>query len=224
MGRYELKIQSHRQKLSLVHHKSSQKLKMMFFEPIYLDIDLSNHKPFAKQIDPFQKFCKTHLLQTNCKPSRCKPVQKIPQFLYVNLPEYKPENVQVKINKNGSVELSASKDLVVDSGRNGQRRTTTHIEQTFNLPEYLRKENLLDQVSCKFDDGRLVFSYPEMPVGVKMQINMEEDMIDEKTVYDEKVGKEAINKPGESEEISKPIDLEIVKIVDADGHSEIDVE
>merc|ERR1712117_910497 len=218
----------------------------MFFEPIYLDIDLSSHEPFAKQIDPFQKFCKTHLLQTNCKPSRCKPVQKKPEFMYVNLPEYKPENVQVKINKNGTVELSASKDLVVDSGRNGQRRTTTHMEQTFDLPEYLKKENLLDQVSCTFDDGRLVFSYPEMPVGVKMQINMEEDMVDEETVYDEKVGMDAINETGELvsensgklsnvnevvktivetiEEKSKPIDLEIVKIVDADGNSEIDVE
>merc|ERR1711976_684203 len=223
MGSYELKIQSHT-KTNFSTHKTSQKLKMFFFEPIYLDVDLSNYKPFAKQIDPFQKFCKTHLLQTNCKPSRCKPVQKIPQFLYVNLPEYKPENVQVNINKNGTVELNASKDLVVDSGRNGQRRTTTHFEQTFDLPEYLREENLLDQVSCKFDDGRLVFSYPEMPVGVKMQINMEEDMIDEKTVYDEKVGKEELNESGESEDKSKPIDLEIVKIVDADGHSEIDVE
>merc|ERR1711976_942064 len=223
MGSYELKIQSHRQKLFLdLHHKSSQKLKMMFFEPIYLDFDFSNHKPFTKQIDPFQKFCKTHLLQTNCKPSCCKPVHEIPQFLYVNLPEYKPENVQVKSNKNGTGEVSASKDLVVDSGRNGQRRTTTHFEQRFDLPEYLRKENLLDQVSCKFDDGRLVFSYPEMPVGVKMHINMEEDMIDEKTVYDEKVGKDAIVET--IEEKSKPSDLEIVKIVDVDGHSEIDVE
>merc|ERR1711976_1152600 len=99
-----------------------------------------------------------------------------------------------------------------------------------------------DQVSCKFDDGRLVFSYPEMPVGVKMQINMEEDMIDEKTVYDEKVGKEATNETAESasensgkwssvnaevktivksiEERSKSSDLEVVKIVDVDGHSE----
>merc|ERR1711976_342032 len=213
-------------------HKTSQKLKMMFFEPIYLNIDLSNHKPFANQIDPFQKFCKTHLLQTNCKPSLCKSVQKIPQSLYVNLPEYKPENVQVKINKNGSVELSASKDLVVDSGRNGQRRTTTHFEQTFDLPEYLRKENLLDQVSCKFDEGRLVFSYPEMPVGVKMQINMEEDIIDDETgeSASENSGKlsrvnEAVKTIVETiDEISKPIDLEIVKIVDVDGHSEIDVE
>merc|ERR1712178_609219 len=164
MGSYELKIQSHRQKLPSVH----------------------------------QKIRKSYLLQTNCKPSRCKSVQKIPQSLYVNLPEYKPENVQVKINKNGTVELSASKDLVVDSGRNGQRRTTTYIKRTFDLPEYLKKENLLDQVSCKFDDGRLVFSYPEMPVGVKMQINMEEDMIDEKTVYDEKVCKDTINETGES--------------------------
>jgi len=218
----------------------------MFFEPIYLDIDLSNHKPFAKQIDPFQKFCKTHLLQANCKPSRCKPTQKIPQFLYVNLPDYKPENVQVKINKNGTVELSARKDLVLDSGRNGRRKTTTHIEQTFDLPEYLKKENLLDQVNCKFDDGRLVFSYPEKPVGVKMQINFEEDKVDEETVYDEKINKEAIDETGKSvsensgelsnvnevvktivetiEEKSKPIDLEIVKIVDADGNSEIDVE
>merc|ERR1711963_1375491 len=175
MGSYELKIQSHRQKLPSVHTKIS----------------------------------KSHLLQTNCKPSRCMPAQKISQSLSVNLPEYKPENVQVKINKNGIVELSASKDLVVDSGRNGQRRVATYINQTFDLPEYLKNENLLDQVSCKFDDGRLVFSYPEMPVGVKMQINMEEDMIDEKAVYDEKVGKEAINETGESEEKSKPIDLEI---------------
>jgi len=136
--------------------------------------------------------------------------------------------------------------LVLDSGRNGRRKTTTHIEQTFDLPEYLKKENLLDQVNCKFDDGRLVFSYPEKPVGVKMQINFEEDKVDEETVYDEKINKEAIDETGKSvsensgelsnvnevvktivetiEEKSKPIDLEIVKIVDADGNSEIDVE
>jgi len=112
--------------------------------------------------------------------------------------------------------------------------------------EYLKKENLLDQVNCKFDDGRLVFSYPEKPVGVKMQINFEEDMVDEETVYDEKINKDAIDETGKSvpensgklsnvnevvktivetiEEKSKPIDLEIVKIVDADGNSEIDVE
>merc|ERR1711976_1092079 len=84
--------------------------------------NLSRCRPFKPQTfrQPNRPISK--LLQTNCKPSRCKPVQKIPEFLYVNLPEYKPENVQVKINKNGTVKLSASKDLVVDSGRNGQRR------------------------------------------------------------------------------------------------------
>merc|ERR1711976_484082 len=134
MGSYELKIQSHRQKLTSVHTKIAKAKNNVF------RTNLFRCRPFKLQTfrqtnRPFSKFCKTHLLQTNCKPSRCNQVQKIPEFLYVNLPEYKPENVQVKINKNGTVELSASKDLVVDSGRNGQRRTTTHFEQTFDLPE-----------------------------------------------------------------------------------------
>jgi len=76
-----------------------------------------------------------------------------------------------------------------------------------------------------------------------MQMNFEEDMVDEETVYDEKISKEAIDETGESasedsrklsnvnevvktivETIEKKSNPEMVKIIDTDGHSEIDVE
>merc|ERR1711976_998732 len=99
MGSCGLKIQSHRHKLHSVHTKLFR-------------TNISRHLPFKpqtfRQTDrPFSKILQNPSFEANCKPSRCKPAQKIPQFLYVNLPDYKPENFQVKINKNGTVELSA---------------------------------------------------------------------------------------------------------------------
>merc|ERR1712053_58329 len=82
---------------------------------------------------------------------------------------------QVKINKEGRMLVNASKDKTVDTDRNGQRKTTVHMGHSFDLPEYLVKEDMLKFVKSKFDAGKLVFTFPEKPVGVKLQINFEND-------------------------------------------------
>merc|ERR1712014_417187 len=133
--------------------------------------------------------------------------------IYLNLPEYQSENIQVKINKKGRVMVNASRNKTVDTDRNGQRKTTVHMEHSFDLPEYLVKEDMLKFVKSKFDNGKLVFTFPEKPVGVKMQNNFEvvKKMVDK------------IEKATEENE-KDAAEFEIVKVTDADGNTEIDVE
>merc|ERR1712053_55888 len=136
---------------------------------------------------------------------------------------------QVKINKEGRVLVNASKDKTVDTDRNGQRKTTVHIEHSFDLPEYLVKENMLKFVKSQFDAGKLIFTFPEKPVGVKMQINFEKDedmevQPEEQTI--EQNNSEVVKKMvDEIEKVTEEkekdtVDFEIVKVVDADGNTD----
>merc|ERR1711953_1398974 len=209
MGRTSFEIIKFRHtKHQGIKHQTIHFFKMSFFEPIYLDIDLSGKQPVVRQTNPY------NLL--NCKPS----TNKVKNILYIELPEYKSQNIQVAINKSGRVSVNASKTNITDTGRNGQRKTTVHVEQNFDLPEYLVKENLLKEVKSKFDSGRLTFSFPEKPVGVKMQIHFDED--EQMTIENEEQScNENQNKSTNEDE---KIDFEIVKIADADGDSEISIE
>merc|ERR1711881_430067 len=187
----------------------------MFFEPIYLDIDLSGSQPVVRQTNNrFSSNCRP----ANCRPSNCRSSKSgtTKNILFIELPEYKQENIQVKINKSGRVNVNASKDKIVDTGRNGQRKTTVHVEQSFDLPEYLVEENMLKDVSSKFASGRLVFSFPEKPVGVKMQINFEGD--EEMVVEDD--GQSDGKHNVEIEEIDEEQSEVVKKMVDEIEHSE----
>merc|ERR1712178_490086 len=106
-------------------------------------------------------------------------------------------------------------------------------EQSFDLPEYLVKEDMLKFVRSKFDNGKLVFTFPEKPVGVKMQINFEKDedmevQSEEQTAEqnNSEVVKKMVDKIEKAtEENGKDaVEFEIVKVTDADGNTEIDVE
>merc|ERR1712026_291449 len=112
-------------------------------------------------------------------------------------------------------------------------------EHIFDLPEYLVKEDMLKFVKSKFDNGKLVFTFPEKPVGVKMQINFEKDedmevqteeesvehnnsevvqkMVDEHEKATEVVKKmvDEIEKATEENE-KDAVEFEIVKVTDAD--------
>jgi len=127
----------------------------MLYEPIYLDIDLSRSKPIVRQ---------------SCKRDYSSSSQ-----ICVNLAGFKAENVQINAEKNGKVTVNASKDSVEDSGRNGQRKTTVHVEQQFDLPEYILKEGLMDKITTKFADDKLCFQLPQKPVGTRIPINFEEE-------------------------------------------------
>merc|ERR1711879_2775 len=209
-------------------HKNTQKSTKMFFEPIYLDIDMSGYQPVVRQSFKKPRFCEPG--RNFCKPNSSKQTERT---IYLNLPEYNSENIQVKINKEGRVLVSASKDKTVDTDRNGQRKTTVHMEHSFDLSEYLVKEDMLKFVKSQFDAGKLVFTFPEKPVGVKMQINFEKDedmevQSEEQTIEQnnsEVVKKmvDEIEKDVEEKE-KDTVDFEIVKVVDADGNTDIDVE
>merc|ERR1739848_7698 len=168
------------------HIKNIKKKHIMFYEPIYLDIDLSHSQPVVRQ---------------SCKRdgSRCSS----PSQVCVNLAGFKSDNIQVNAEKSGRVTVNASKDKVEDSGRNGQRKTTVHVEQQLDLSEYVVKEGLMEKVSTKFENGRLCFQLPQKPVGTRIPINFEgvEDKKSQETV-----------------------EVEMVKMVDTDGDTEINVE
>merc|ERR1739848_524597 len=171
-------------------HTHTSKLKM-FYEPIYLDIDLSHAQPVVRQS------CK----RAGNRAKTCQPSS--PSQICVNLADFKPENIQINAEKSGRVTVNASKDNVEDSGRNGQRKTTVHVEQQFELPEYVVKEGLMENVSTKFENDRLCFQLPQKPVGTRIPINFE--------VEEDKTSPETV-------------EYEIVKMVDTDGDTEINVE
>merc|ERR1712178_377026 len=106
-------------------------------------------------------------------------------------------------------------------------------EQTWDLPEYLVKEDMLKFVKSKFDNGKLVFTFPEKPVGVKMQINFEKDedmevQTEEQSVEqnNSEVVKKMVDKIEKATEENEKdaVEFEIVKVTDADGNTEINVE
>merc|ERR1712173_241759 len=81
----------------------------------------------------------------------------------IPLKRFTPEQVQLNMNKNGLVTVTASRENTEESNRNGQRKTTIMIEETCQLPGYLVDNDLLKTVESKFHDGFLVLNFAEDP-------------------------------------------------------------
>merc|ERR1712141_343909 len=81
----------------------------------------------------------------------------------IPLKRFTPEQVQLNMNKNGLVTVTASRENTDESNRNGQRKTTIMIEETCQLPGYLVDNDLLKTVESKFHDGFLVLTFAEDP-------------------------------------------------------------
>merc|ERR1711874_565452 len=90
-----------------------------------------------------------------------------PNSVSIPLRRFTPEQVQLNMNKNGLVTVTASRENTEESNRNGQRKTTIMIEETCQLPGYLVDNDLLKTVESKFHDGFLVLSYAEDPKTVE---------------------------------------------------------
>merc|ERR1712053_13220 len=93
--------------------------------------------------------------KNNQKPS--------PNSVSIPLRRFTPEQVQLNMNKNGLVTVTASRENTEESNRNGQRKTTIMIEETCQLPGYLVDNDLLKTVESKFHDGFLVLTFAEDP-------------------------------------------------------------
>merc|ERR1739848_909434 len=82
------------------HIKNIKKKHIMFYEPIYLDIDLSHSQPVVRQ---------------SCKRdgSRCSS----PSQVCVNLAGFKSDNIQVNAEKSGRVTIKLRIVEGMDSGK-----------------------------------------------------------------------------------------------------------
>merc|ERR1739848_213297 len=95
--------------------------------------------------------------KTNQKANKSSATVSIP------LKRFTHEQVQLNMNKNGLVTVTASRENTEESNRNGQRKTTIMIEETCQLPGYLVDNDLLKTVESKFHDGFLVLTFAEDP-------------------------------------------------------------
>merc|ERR1712170_324253 len=108
------------------------------------------------------KSCPMMFRQSYCRPNVNKTQAK-PNTVSIPLKRFSPEQVQLNMNKNGLVTVTASRENTEESNRNGQRKTTIMIEETCQLPGYLVDNDLLKTVESKFHDGFLVLSFAEDP-------------------------------------------------------------
>merc|ERR1712026_27859 len=84
-----------------------------------------------------------------CNP-RKNTQKSSPTTVSIPLRRFTPEQVQLNMNKNGLVTVTASRENTEESNRNGQRKTTIMIEETCQLPGYLVDNDLLKTVESNF--------------------------------------------------------------------------
>merc|ERR1712170_78586 len=108
------------------------------------------------------KSCPMMFRQSYCRPNVNKTQAKS-NTVSIPLKRFSPEQVQLNMNKNGLVTVTASRENTEESNRNGQRKTTIMIEETCQLPGYLVDNDLLKTVESKFHDGFLVLTFAEDP-------------------------------------------------------------
>jgi len=108
------------------------------------------------------KSCPMMFRQSYCRPNVNKTQAK-PNTISIPLKRFSPEQVQLNMNKNGLVTITASRENTEESNRNGQRKTTILVEETCQLPGYLVDHGLLNSVQSKFHNGFLVLTFAEDP-------------------------------------------------------------
>merc|ERR1711976_576000 len=76
------------------------------------------------------KSCPMIFRQPYCRPNVNKTQIK-PNTVSIPLKRFSPEQVQLNMNKNGLVTVAASRENTEESNRNGQRKITILVEETF---------------------------------------------------------------------------------------------
>merc|ERR1739848_356452 len=73
------------------------------------------------------------MFQTRMCNPRKNNQKSSPNSVSIPLRRFAPEQVQLNMNKNGLVTVTASRENTEESNRNGQRKTTIMIEETCQL-------------------------------------------------------------------------------------------
>merc|ERR1711881_21525 len=113
----------------------------------------------------------------NAKAPKAKEMRE-PSQVSICLKKFKAEDVKITLNRStGLMTVNAQREETVETGRNckGQRKTTVCIEQTAQLPEYVVKEALFDEIETKFERNCLAISWPEKSNGVAIPVTFEMD-------------------------------------------------
>merc|ERR1712173_371441 len=104
-----------------------------------------------------------------CKLNKNK-VNRQPNRVCICLKKVKPENLKLQLNKQGVLTINAQKEETVDTNRNGQRKTTTIIQETFELPKYVVENDWLEKVETRFNEGCLIVSWPDKSTAVNIPV------------------------------------------------------
>merc|ERR1711941_163710 len=82
--------------------------------------------------------------------------------IWVPFYRFNKDQLSVTMNKKGLMTISAAKESIEDTNRNGQRKTVV-VEETVQIPSYVLDGNQLDQVKGEYKSGNFVITLPEKP-------------------------------------------------------------
>merc|ERR1712018_11749 len=161
----------------------------------------------------FQPFCR-----------KMKKAQSNPNSHEVCLPNIDPKDVKIKIDKKqGLVSISAEKQEEKKvNGWTSMKKET--FSQEFSLPQYLQKDNLIEQVKCRFRNGKMIFAWPaeekQLIEGIakseengfrKIEIIKENSEMDQKKLnksYEQEKNEETEENQMETETVEKNLEEE----------------
>merc|ERR1712018_501355 len=84
--------------------------------------------------------------------------------IWVPFHRFTKDQLTVTVNKKGLMTVSAAKEQLDEStGRNGQRKTVVHVEETIQLPCYVLEQEKLDTVTGEYKNGFFIITLPEKP-------------------------------------------------------------
>ena len=97
----------------------------------------------------------------NEKSTRCGRKTKKENEIWLPFHRFNKDQISVNMNKKGLMTVSAAKENIEDTGRNGQRKTVVHVEETVQLPSYVIEDGKLNEVKGEYRCGHFVVTLPE---------------------------------------------------------------
>ena len=98
------------------------------------------------------------------------------------LPKFDPKTIELNCDENARITITAKKVETMATGTNSDRKITTLLEETVQLPIYLKEQDLLNEIESSYENNYLVIKYPQKKVSsenendtkkVKIPINIE---------------------------------------------------
>merc|ERR1739845_64235 len=146
-------------KTTMSHHNlDHQNFSQLFSQMLSPEKIAEAQKHFQAQFPQFEQAFRGCPIVN--KPEKEK---KLENSVAIPLKKFKPEQVNMNMNKKGLITVTASNEECKDTKRNGCRKMTWMVEETVQLPGYVVDKDMLSSVEAKFVDGFLNVSWPANP-------------------------------------------------------------